>query len=48
MGAGEPKYLNSPEGPLFSKGHELYGLYEAREGIRETAGCWWWKGTWTW
>ena len=36
MGAGEPKYLNSPEGPLFSKGHELYGLYEAREGIRET------------
>ena len=36
MGAGEPKYLNSPEGPLFSKGYELYGLYEAREGIRET------------
>ena len=36
MGAGEPKYLNPPEGPLFSKGHELYGLYEAREGIRET------------
>lgn len=37
MGQGEPKYLNSPEGPLFSKGHELYGLFEAREGIR-TAG----------
>ena len=31
---GEPKYLNSPEGPLFSKGGELYGLFEAREAIR--------------
>ncbi len=31
---GEPKYLNSPETRLFSKGHELYGLYEARAGIR--------------
>ena len=34
LGQGEPKYLNSPEGPLFSKGHELYGLFEARDGIR--------------
>jgi len=32
---GEPKYLNSPETPLFSKGHELYGLWEARQGIRK-------------
>jgi len=31
---GEPKYLNSSEGPLFSKGHELYGLFESREAIR--------------
>jgi DNA primase len=32
---GEPKYLNSPETPVFSKGHELYGLFEARQAIRE-------------
>lgn len=31
---GEPKYLNSPETPLFSKSHELYGLWENRQGIR--------------
>lgn len=31
----EPKYLNSPETPLFSKGSELYGLFEARMAIRE-------------
>ncbi len=28
---GEPKYLNSPETPLFHKGRELYGLYEVRQ-----------------
>jgi DNA primase len=34
---GEPKYLNSPETPLFEKGREVYGLVQAREAIR-TAG----------
>ena len=33
-GAG-PKYLNSPETPVFSKGRELYGLFEARSAVRE-------------
>ncbi len=28
-----PKYLNSPESPLYSKAHTLYGLYEARQAI---------------
>lgn len=31
IGGGEPKYLNSPETPLFHKGRELYGLYECRQ-----------------
>jgi DNA primase len=35
MDKGEPKYLNSPETPLFQKGSELYGLFEARQAIRE-------------
>src|SRR5690554_1263107 len=32
-----PKYLNSPETPLFHKGRELYGLWQARQANRELA-----------
>ncbi|RZJ12508.1 MAG: DNA primase, partial [Rubrivivax sp.] len=32
---GEPKYLNSPETPVFSKGRELYGLFEGRQAMRQ-------------
>lgn len=31
---GQPKYLNSPETPVFSKGRELYGLFEGRTELR--------------
>ncbi len=36
LGQGEPKYLNSPETPIFDKGRELYGLHQARQSIRES------------
>lgn len=32
---GEPKYLNSPETPIFQKGHELYGLFQALQSNRQ-------------
>jgi DNA primase len=35
IGEGEPKYLNSPESPLYHKGRLLYGLPQAREALRK-------------
>ena len=37
LDGSEPKYLNSPETPVYHKGQELYGLYEASEAIRRAA-----------
>ncbi|RJX67398.1 DNA primase [Vibrio sinensis] len=37
IGDGTPKYLNSPETPIFHKGKELYGLYEVTQAYREPA-----------
>jgi DNA primase len=36
MGDGDPKYLNSAETPIYTKGQHLYGLYEARQDIAKT------------
>jgi len=35
LGDEQPKYLNSPETPVFHKGRELYGLYQARKALRD-------------
>jgi DNA primase len=35
MGADEPKYMNSPESPVYTKGNNLYGLSRTREAIRQ-------------
>lgn len=35
LGDGTPKYLNSPETPIFHKGKELYGLYEVRQAHKD-------------
>jgi DNA primase len=37
LGEGQPKYLNSPETPVFHKGRELYGLYQAQQAHRSLA-----------
>ncbi len=36
LGDGQPKYLNSPESPLFSKSRTLYRLHSARSAIRKS------------
>src|SRR5690606_10885139 len=36
LGDDKPKYLNSPETPVFHKGEELYGLFESRRKSRKT------------
>jgi DNA primase len=36
VGAGEPKYLNSPESVLYSKGRTLYGVPQAADALRQT------------
>jgi len=38
LDSSEPKYLNSPETPIFHKGSELYGLYAARGAIKNADG----------
>lgn len=35
LGEGDPKYLNTPETPIFDKGKNLFGLYQNREAIRQ-------------
>jgi DNA primase len=35
MGDDQPKYLNSPETPAYTKGDQLYGLFQAKEEIRK-------------
>lgn len=35
LGDGEPKYLNSPESPIYNKSRMLFGLYQQRDAIRQ-------------
>ncbi|MBK7688208.1 MAG: hypothetical protein IPJ35_04240 [Elusimicrobia bacterium] len=42
-----PKYINSPETPVYTKGRHLYGLYEGRTALRDRGQGWWSRATWT-
>ena len=37
LGDGQPKYINSPESPIYHKGQILFGLYGARQAIRQAS-----------
>lgn len=39
LGDQGPKYLNSPETPVFNKGRNLFGLYQTKDAIRESKRC---------
>lgn len=39
LGEGQPKYLNSPETPVFEKSSTLFGFYQNKESIREKKQC---------
>ena len=48
IGDGEPKYLNSPETPLFDKGRTLYNLDRAAPAVAQVRpGAWWSRAIWT-
>jgi len=39
LGEGQPKYLNTPESPIFDKGKTLFGLYQNRDQVRQAGKC---------
>ncbi|MDA8165088.1 MAG: DNA primase [Desulfobacteraceae bacterium] len=39
LGEGQPKYLNSPESPIFNKGRLLFGLAQTKDAIRRSSTC---------
>ena len=39
LGSGEPKYLNTPETPVFDKGRTLFGLFQNRDALRKAKSC---------